>query len=168
MFRSISLACAALVVAVGAGAAVAQSRGAALEVRTPGLTAEGSVVVAVFDKEADWKSRDRPVRTQKVAAGPNSRVRIDGLAPGRYGLRVFHDKNNDGRLNTWPIGMPSENKLSAGAERLSTPATICTTSSTSVTGNAMATAVRNICPANPVTSAIRSAPSQVCPGGNTA
>ena len=21
---------------------------------------------------------------------------------------VFHDKNNDGRLNTWPIGMPSE------------------------------------------------------------
>ena len=65
MFRSISLACAALVVAVGAGAAVAQSRGAALEVRTPGLTAEGSVVVAVFDKEADWKSRDRPVRTQK-------------------------------------------------------------------------------------------------------
>ena len=108
MFRSISLACAALVVAVGAGAAVAQSRGAALEVRTPGLTAEGSVVVAVFDKEADWKSRDRPVRTQKVAAGPNSRVRIDGLAPGRYGLMVFHDKNNDERLNTWPIGMPSE------------------------------------------------------------
>ncbi|WP_295704806.1 DUF2141 domain-containing protein [uncultured Brevundimonas sp.] len=108
MFRSISLACAALVVAVGAGAAVAQSRGAALEVRTPGLTAEGSVVVAVFDKEADWKSRDRPVRTQRVAAGPDSRLRIEGLAPGRYGLMVFHDKNNDGRLNTWPIGMPSE------------------------------------------------------------
>lgn len=108
MFRSISLACAALVVAVGAGAAVAQSRGAALEVRTPGLTAEGSVVVAVFDKEADWKSRDRPVRTQRVAAGPDSRLRIEGLAPGRYGLMVFHDKNNDGRLNTWPIGMPGE------------------------------------------------------------
>ena len=108
MFRSISLACAALVVAVGAGAAVAQSRGAALEVRTPGLTAEGSVVVAVFDKKADWKSRDRPVRTQRVAAGPDSRLRIEGLAPGRYGLMVFHDKNNDGRLNTWPIGMPSE------------------------------------------------------------
>lgn len=108
MFRSISLACAALVVAVGAGAAVAQSRGAALEVGTPGLTAEGSVVVAVFDKEADWKSRDRPVRTQRVAAGPDSRLRIEGLAPGRYGLMVFHDKNNDGRLNTWPIGMPSE------------------------------------------------------------
>ena len=108
MSRSISLACAAVLLAAGAGAAVAQSRGAALEVRTPGLTAEGSVVVAVFDKEADWKSRDRPVRTQKVAAGPNSRVRIDGLAPGRYGLMVFHDKNNDGRLNTWPIGMPSE------------------------------------------------------------
>lgn len=108
MFRSISLACAALVVAVGAGAAVAQSRGAALEVRTPGLTAEGSVVVAVFDKEADWKSRDRPVRTQRVAAGPDSRLRIEGLAPGRYGLMVFHDKNNDERLNTWPIGMPSE------------------------------------------------------------
>ena len=108
MFRSISLACAALVVAVGAGAAVAQSRGAALEVRTPGLSAEGSVVVAVFDKEADWKSRDRPVRTQRVAAGPDSRLRIEGLAPGRYGLMVFHDKNNDGRLNTWPIGMPSE------------------------------------------------------------
>ena len=43
-----------------------------------------------------------------MAAGPNSRVRIDGLAPGRYGLMVFHDKNNDERLNTWPIGMPSE------------------------------------------------------------
>ena len=108
MSRSISLACAAVLLAAGAGAAVAQSQGAALEVRTPGLSAEGSVVVAIFDKEADWKSRDRPVRTQKVAAGPDSRLRIEGLAPGRYGLMVFHDKNNDGRLNTWPIGMPSE------------------------------------------------------------
>lgn len=108
MSRSISLACAALVLATCAGAAVAQTRSASVDVRTPGLTAEGSVVVAIFDKEADWKARDRPVRTQKVAAGPNSRLRIEGLQPGRYGLMVFHDKNNDGRLNTWPIGMPSE------------------------------------------------------------
>ena len=60
-----------------------------------------------------------------------------------------------------PAGSPSANRLSAGAERLITPVASCTSSSTSVTGKAMATAVANICAANPPICANWPAPNQL-------
>lgn len=66
----------------------------------------GQVVVALFANEADWKKNQNPVRTLKLLPGQG--MEIAGLAPGRYGIMAFHDKNSDGRLNTLPIGLPTE------------------------------------------------------------
>lgn len=35
-------------------------------------------------------------------------LQIDGLAPGNYALAIFHDENNDKKLNTGPFGIPFE------------------------------------------------------------
>jgi uncharacterized protein (DUF2141 family) len=66
----------------------------------------GEVVVALFDSEQDWNRRQGPVRTIKVPTGQPAR--ITGLEPGRYGVMAFLDRNGDGRLNTLPIGLPTE------------------------------------------------------------
>lgn len=35
-------------------------------------------------------------------------VTIQGLAPGEYGIKLFHDVNGDGEMNSNPFGMPTE------------------------------------------------------------
>lgn len=66
---------------------------------------QGRVMIAVFDSEAGYNG-DRPVRS--VTAEPGKPVRVEGLAPGRYAIKSFHDVNGDGRMNTNPFGMPIE------------------------------------------------------------
>ena len=66
----------------------------------------GQVVVAVFSSEENWKKNQQPVRTLRLQ--PGQAMAIEGLAPGRYGIMAFHDKNSDGKLNTLPIGLPTE------------------------------------------------------------
>ena len=66
----------------------------------------GQVVVAVFSSEDNWKKNQHPVRTLRLQPGQS--IQIEGLAPGRYGIMAFHDKNSDGKLNTLPIGLPTE------------------------------------------------------------
>jgi hypothetical protein len=68
-----------------------------------------------------------------------------------------------------PAGRPNENRLSAGAERLSSPASTWISSRVSVTGSAIITAVANIVEAKPSTTPRRGADStaepSTCPGG---
>lgn len=66
----------------------------------------GQVVVALFSNENDWKKNQNPVRTLRLSPGQS--MQIEGLAAGRYGIMAFHDKNSDGKLNTLPIGLPTE------------------------------------------------------------
>jgi len=98
---------AALVLAQSSGAGV--STGAptgGVQVNLQSSASGGQVVVAIFANETDWKKNQNPVRTLKLAPGQVGQ--IDGLAPGRYGIMAFHDKNSDSRLNTLPIGLPTE------------------------------------------------------------
>ncbi len=42
-----------------------------------------------------------------VTAGTVS-VTVEGLAPGEYGIKLYHDVNGDGEMNSNPFGMPTE------------------------------------------------------------
>lgn len=66
----------------------------------------GQLVLALFANEDDWKKNRNAVRTLKIQ--PGQTARFEGLAPGRYGIMAFHDKNSDNQLNTLPIGLPTE------------------------------------------------------------
>lgn len=40
--------------------------------------------------------------------GKKTVVELSGLAPGTYALRLFHDENNNDKLDTNMLGMPTE------------------------------------------------------------
>ena len=74
-------------------------------VRSP----SGQVVVALFDNEAAYKAKGRPVRTATLPVrGERVDVAWAGLKPGAYAAVAFHDRDADGKLDTLPIGLPTE------------------------------------------------------------
>jgi uncharacterized protein (DUF2141 family) len=69
----------------------------------------GQVVVALFDSEAAYKAKGRPIRTATLpASGAKVDVAWSGLKPGAYAAVAFHDRDSDGKLDTLPIGLPIE------------------------------------------------------------
>lgn len=68
----------------------------------------GSIVVALFDGEAGWRSGP-PLRTALVPVSGNAaEIRFEGLPPGRYGVKSFHDVDDNRQLGTNPFGVPIE------------------------------------------------------------
>jgi uncharacterized protein (DUF2141 family) len=68
---------------------------------------QGKVLIAIYD-EAGWAG-GKPVRAGMAdAAGADVAAIIEGLAPGRYGVKVFHDMDGDGKMGSNPFGMPLE------------------------------------------------------------
>lgn len=112
MRRAAALACLAALIAC-APAALADTAGAdaaSLRLRFDNLRGGGKVVVALFSQESRWRARDGAMRTTDVpvAAGGSVEAAFEGLPPGRYAVMAYHDRNADGRLNTLPVGMPTE------------------------------------------------------------
>ena len=69
---------------------------------------DGVIMAALFDNE-DAYSGGAPVRAATVDVAGGERIaRFEGLPPGEYALRAFHDVNGDGEMNTNPCGMPVE------------------------------------------------------------
>ncbi|AYG96281.1 DUF2141 domain-containing protein [Brevundimonas naejangsanensis] len=68
----------------------------------------GAVLVALYDSEAAYEG-DVPTRLARVdvAAGQRAAV-FERLAAGAYGMKAFHDVNDDGEMNVNPFGMPTE------------------------------------------------------------
>lgn len=97
----IGLAAAALF----AGTAAAQAAGV-LTLDFDTGSREGAVMVAVFDSQAAYDGDGAPVRA--VRTTPGQTVRIEGLEPGRYAVKSFHDVNGDGRMGVNPFGVPTE------------------------------------------------------------
>ena len=74
-------------------------------VRSP----SGRVVVALFDSEKAYRDKGRPVRTASLPVlGDKVDVAWSGLRPGAYAAVAFHDRDADGKLDTLPIGLPTE------------------------------------------------------------
>ena len=96
-------------------AALILSAGAALAQQPTSVTFEfetgergGAVMVALFDNEAGYED-SRPFGAQTVSvSGRITRVTFEGLAPGDYAMKAFHDVDGDGEMDTNPFGMPTE------------------------------------------------------------
>jgi uncharacterized protein (DUF2141 family) len=67
----------------------------------------GALMIAVHSQETGF---DGAVGGKQVAVDGDSVVTVEfnGLAPGRYALRVFHDVNGNGALDTNVMGIPVE------------------------------------------------------------
>ena len=69
----------------------------------------GMVYAAVFKREEDFLKVDKAAATAMAGAtSPVASLVFAGLAPGHYAVSVYHDHNNNGRLDSNLMGVPSE------------------------------------------------------------
>jgi uncharacterized protein (DUF2141 family) len=72
-------------------------------------TVSGQILFSVYDSEAAHDAGGKPVRVAMARVeGPTASVRIEGLTPGLYAIKAFHDVDGDGQMKTNPFGMPLE------------------------------------------------------------
>ena len=88
----------------------ARAAAATLTVRFEGIeTPRGQIMLAMFDSAQAHDSGGAPVRVAAVpVAGSTAVIPLEGLVPGDYGIKVFHDLDADGAMDTNPFGMPIE------------------------------------------------------------
>ncbi|HWA34880.1 MAG TPA: DUF2141 domain-containing protein [Cyclobacteriaceae bacterium] len=67
----------------------------------------GTLMAGLFNSEKTFLKK--AVRGEKVAARPGTvKVVFKDVQPGEYALSVFHDANDDGKLDTNFFGIPKE------------------------------------------------------------
>lgn len=66
----------------------------------------GALMIAVFD-EAGYGPDKAAAGLAVPVTGETASATVD-LAPGRYGIKMFHDVDGDGKMGTNPFGMPIE------------------------------------------------------------
>lgn len=70
-------------------------------------TQTGEIRVGVYN--VTGYDRGQAVAGADVAANAASvTVTVEGLTPGEYGIKLYHDVNSDGEMNSNPFGMPIE------------------------------------------------------------
>lgn len=74
-----------------------------------GLRDSGAVMLALYDSEAAYRRRSKPLRHGRaVVRGGAAEIRLNDLPPGVYAAMVFHDVNGDGRMNFSRLKLPQE------------------------------------------------------------
>lgn len=69
--------------------------------------AKGALMIAVYDQSG--YDADSPVAQAAIpVTGQTAAHSFDGLKPGKYGIKMFHDVDGDGKMGTNPFGMPVE------------------------------------------------------------
>ncbi|MCF6329254.1 MAG: DUF2141 domain-containing protein [Henriciella sp.] len=104
MKRSNHLIAAALAAALLAPIASASD----LTINIEGIKdAGGTINIGLFD-EATYKGDGAINGANLKVENDAVTVTFEGLEPGEYAVRLFHDVNDDGEMNTNPFGMPTE------------------------------------------------------------
>ncbi|MFM7378289.1 MAG: DUF2141 domain-containing protein [Erythrobacter sp.] len=89
---------------------VVRAAPATLAIRFEGIeTTKGQIMLSVFDNAAAHDQNGAPVRVAAVPVeGATTVASFEGLAPGDYAVKAFHDIDGDGKMGTNPFGMPLE------------------------------------------------------------
>ncbi|MPY22530.1 DUF2141 domain-containing protein [Shewanella psychropiezotolerans] len=70
---------------------------------------QGSLMVAVYQGEESYSTNKGVVASTKKAVTSESHTLVfTDLAPGEYAIKVMHDENDNGTLDTNFLGIPSE------------------------------------------------------------
>ncbi|WP_019960243.1 DUF2141 domain-containing protein [Woodsholea maritima] len=87
----------------------AVSEGSNLTLTIEGVeTLEGKVMIALFNSEAGYDGGDLYEAVQVRAYDHQVQYQFSHLDPGQYALKIFHDVDGDGELDTNLMGIPSE------------------------------------------------------------
>ncbi len=103
MFKSIAIAAAVLF-----AAATTHAGAATLTVAFDGLQPRGAVLAALYSNAGDYASNKNARFARVDVEGAQATLTFTDLPEGEYAIKMFHDLNNDGQMNTNPFGMPTE------------------------------------------------------------
>jgi uncharacterized protein (DUF2141 family) len=80
-----------------------------IELRFDGVAPQtGAILASVFDSEAAYAS-GKPVRAVRIpVTGAQVSGTFEGLAPGAYAVKSFHDVDGDSQMDLNPFGTPVE------------------------------------------------------------
>ncbi|WP_211347347.1 DUF2141 domain-containing protein [Sphingorhabdus contaminans] len=100
----------AMCIASISSSSIAQSSSAALNVSFTGIEEkEGAILGAVFNSEDAYNGKGAPVRQIMISADKSEvATALEGLEPGVYAIKAFHDIDGDMKMSTNPYGMPIE------------------------------------------------------------
>jgi uncharacterized protein (DUF2141 family) len=69
----------------------------------------GTVAIALYDSRAAYDAREGAVRSAFVEIEAASCAwTVEGLPPGEYAAMLYHDRNDNNRLDTRKVGPPKE------------------------------------------------------------
>jgi uncharacterized protein (DUF2141 family) len=82
----------------------------------------GRLMAAVFDNEAAYESGEGAyLALQHSPVVEGHRISFGNLPEGEYAVKVFHDENGNGELDTNGLGMPKEHYGFSGNRGLMGP-----------------------------------------------
>lgn len=71
--------------------------------------AEGSMMVSLVNSDAAWNNQAKPVAARKSTAGKGEMTfKFSDLPDGIYAVQVLHDQNDNNKLDTNFLGIPTE------------------------------------------------------------
>jgi len=80
-----------------------------LEVQIKGMSnSKGKIMVALYDKNSFMKKPLRTATAQISRISEGVSLVFDNLPAGEYAISTYHDENNNDRLDTNFLGMPTE------------------------------------------------------------
>jgi len=88
----------------------AENTGGTLKIALRGFkSTTGLINVALFAGETDFRNRDRIFKGVRVRPeGDESLAVFSGLPAGEYVIAVYHDENENGKLDKNLVGIPKE------------------------------------------------------------
>jgi uncharacterized protein (DUF2141 family) len=79
-----------------------------LTIQVQGIKSKtGSINVAMYKSDSDFK-QEKYAYKKRIPASSNGIVIFDKIEYGNYGIAVFHDENDNFKLDHSFVGMPSE------------------------------------------------------------
>ncbi|MBU2969214.1 DUF2141 domain-containing protein [Pseudoalteromonas sp. C2R02] len=71
-------------------------------------SSNGKIYVQLFDSESGYKTGKAALANIVKAKKGSVTITFNELDAGEYGIRYFHDENNNGELETNLFGLPTE------------------------------------------------------------
>ncbi len=86
----------------------AQEETATIEVQFENIASDdGKMLIGLYDSEDNWLKTRSKGAVAKIVNG-TSKTSFNSIPDGVYAISVFHDENNNGKLDTNFFGIPSE------------------------------------------------------------
>ena len=68
----------------------------------------GAVMVGVYDSQAGYDGGKAVRQVMITVDGDSATQTLEGLPPGTYAIKAFHDVDGDGKMGANPFGIPTE------------------------------------------------------------